>query len=182
VRPWAIASLLSLIGITLLLGSLHANPAMPQVPGEKIAAARATGVFAVTRHPMMWGIALWALAHVLVAPTPRDRADGGHGGAGAGGRAVAGWEKGRTAGRRMGKLERADILLAACIGTGRISPMLWGVGIVVWLGATFGHVHANHVLAGVWRWVLGLCLRRARAGALCNPVTVSVALWVGRLV
>src|SRR3546814_16602012 len=27
-------------------------------------------LFAITRHPMMWGLALWALAHTLVMPTP----------------------------------------------------------------------------------------------------------------
>src|SRR3546814_6045473 len=27
-------------------------------------------LFAITRHPMMWGLALWALAHALVMPTP----------------------------------------------------------------------------------------------------------------
>lgn len=152
---WAIASLLSLIGITLLLGSLHANPAMPQVPGEKIAAARATGVFAVTRHPMMWGIALWALAHVLVAPTPRVIVL-------MGAMAVL-----ALVGARLQDGKKAELLGAAweswsaqtsywprVSALRRISPMLWGVGIVVWLGATFGHVHANHVLAGVWRWVL----------------------------
>jgi uncharacterized membrane protein len=33
-----------------------------------LAAKVPTGVFRVTRHPMMWGIALWGLSHMLVAP------------------------------------------------------------------------------------------------------------------
>lgn len=153
--PWIIASLLSLLGITLLLGSLHSNPAMPQVPGEKIAAARASGVFAVTRHPMMWGIALWALAHILVAPTPRVIV------------LMGAMTVLALVGSALQDRKKAELLGAAweswsaqtsywprLSGLGRISPLLWGIGAVVWLGATFGHVHANHVLAGVWRWVL----------------------------
>ena len=153
--PWIIASLLSLLGITLLLGSLHGNPAMPQVPGEKIAAARASGVFAVTRHPMMWGIALWALAHILVAPTPRVIV------------LMGAMMVLALVGSALQDRKKAELLGAAweswsaqtsywprLSGLGRISPLLWGIGAVVWLGATFGHVHANHGLAGVWRWVL----------------------------
>jgi len=152
---WIIASLLSLIGITLLLGSLHGNPAMPQVSGEAIIAARATGVFAVTRHPMMWGIALWAVAHVLIAPTPRVIV------------LMAAMAVLALVGAAMQDRKKAQLLGAAweswsaqtsywprLAGLGRISVLLWGVGVAVWLGATFGHVHANHVLAGVWRWVL----------------------------
>ncbi|HCJ44889.1 MAG TPA: MFS transporter, partial [Erythrobacter sp.] len=25
-------------------------------------------------------------------------------------------------------------------------------GIVIWLAATYGHIHANGIAAGVWRW------------------------------
>ena len=27
-------------------------------------------MFAITRHPMMWGFALWAVVHAIVNPTP----------------------------------------------------------------------------------------------------------------
>ena len=32
---------------------------------------RPSGVFAITRHPMMWGFALWAIVHLLVVGTPK---------------------------------------------------------------------------------------------------------------
>ncbi len=152
---WIAASALTLVGITLLVGSLHGNPAMPQVPDAKIAAARADGVFAVTRHPMMWGIALWSLAHILVAPTPRVMVL-------AGSMAVL-----ALVGARLQDGKKAALLGAAWAnwsaqtaywprlgGLAKIKPVTWVIGLVVWLVATFGHVHANHVLAGVWRWVL----------------------------
>src|SRR3546814_10832629 len=67
---WALASLIVLVASILFMGSLVGNPALP-APGAAATAQRAPrGVFAITRHPMMWGFALWALAHALVMPTP----------------------------------------------------------------------------------------------------------------
>lgn len=62
---WRIASAVMLVGSVLFVGSLFGNPALPGAP----AAGEARGVFAVTRHPMMWGFALWALVHFAVFPT-----------------------------------------------------------------------------------------------------------------
>lgn len=152
--PWAIASILTLIAMTLLLGSMRGNPALPQVGADVVAAAQAEGVYTVTRHPMMWGVALWAAAHSLIAPTPRvlvlmgamavlalvgshlqDRKK-----AVLLGDAWAGWEAKTSFWPRLG-------------GLARIHPVLWVVAIVAWLAATFGHIHAVHVTAGVWRWL-----------------------------
>lgn len=44
-------------------------PANPALAGNEAAAARSEpgrGIFAVTRHPMLWSFALWAMAHMLV--------------------------------------------------------------------------------------------------------------------
>ena len=54
----------------LFMGSLRRNPALPR-PGKPIERIdEPHGVFAITRHPMMWGFALWALVHAIVNPTP----------------------------------------------------------------------------------------------------------------
>lgn len=66
---FVIATLLMWLGSVLFIGSLRRNPAFPR-PGmtiERIDDPR--GVFAITRHPMMWGFALWALTHAIVNPT-----------------------------------------------------------------------------------------------------------------
>ena len=34
-------------------------------------AGRSDGVFAITRHPMMWGFAIWAIVHLIVVGTPK---------------------------------------------------------------------------------------------------------------
>lgn len=51
---WIVASVLTIVALALLLGSLRGNPALPQTGLEIAREARANGVSAVTRHPMMW--------------------------------------------------------------------------------------------------------------------------------
>lgn len=65
---WWIATVLMLIGSILFVGSFTGNPAMPRPDAAALTSAPARGVFAITRHPMMWGFALWSLVHVMVAP------------------------------------------------------------------------------------------------------------------
>jgi uncharacterized membrane protein len=153
--PWAIASALALLGITLLIGSLHGNPALPETPTAKIAATRAHGAFTVTRHPMMWGIALWATAHILVAPTPRVLTlMGAMVILALVGSALQDAKKAKLLGAAWASWTQQTNYWPRLGALGKISPITWGIGLVVWLGATYGHVHANHVLAGVWRWIL----------------------------
>ena len=66
---WAAATILMWLGSVLFMGSLRRNPAFPRPgkPIEKIDDPR--GVYAITRHPMMWGFTLWALVHAIVNPT-----------------------------------------------------------------------------------------------------------------
>ena len=47
-------------------GSLIGNPALPTPMAQAQARAEPKGVFKVTRHPMMWGFALWALSHIVL--------------------------------------------------------------------------------------------------------------------
>lgn len=68
---WAIPGIahlaLTLMPIALLLvvaGYMRKNPtAVMMAPPD--GAWQPTGVYTVTRHPIMWGIALWAVLHVL---------------------------------------------------------------------------------------------------------------------
>ena len=58
------------VASVLLAGSFIGNPALPQPGAAKLAMQTPSGVFAITRHPMMWSFALWSVAHVLVSPRP----------------------------------------------------------------------------------------------------------------
>lgn len=159
---WALASVIVLIASILFLGSLIGNPAMAAPGAEKAAAAPARGVFAITRHPMMWGFSLWAVAHIMVVPTPGQiilclalvlLALGGSMGqdskkAKLMGAAWQDWQS-RTAfipfsGQFSGRLSWADAVPRP--------HALFG-GIVVWLAATWAHGALGYMAAGIWRWL-----------------------------
>lgn len=64
---WLFGAAVMLVASILLFGSLFGNPALPGMPATQ---RQPRGVFAITRHPMMWSFALWALVHALVWPQP----------------------------------------------------------------------------------------------------------------
>ena len=65
---WIAGELLMWLGSILFVGSFVGNPALPGSPGP---IGGPKGVFAITRHPMMWGFALWAAVHLMVIATPK---------------------------------------------------------------------------------------------------------------
>jgi uncharacterized membrane protein len=66
---WIVATVLMFVGSMLFVGSFVGNPALP---GARLERGKvAGGVFAITRHPMMWGFALWAITHIIVVATPK---------------------------------------------------------------------------------------------------------------
>jgi uncharacterized membrane protein len=158
---WGFATLLVLVASILFVGSLIGNPALAAPGAAKAAAAPARGVFAITRHPMMWGFALWAIAHALVVPTMAQLilsgalillAIGGSLGQDSKKAKLMGaaWQdwRSRTAfvpfsGQLSGRLGWADAMPRP--------HALFG-GIVVWLVATWAHDALGYMAAGVWRW------------------------------
>ena len=151
---WIVVTIIMLVASVLLAGSFVRNPALPDARASRNAALPVHGVFHVTRHPMMWSFALWAAAHVLVSPTQRQWIMAGAIGflALAGAhmqdrkkRALMGdawddWQSRTSYWPRFGKLVQAG-------------AVAWIGGLLIWLGATYGHIHANGMPAGIWRWV-----------------------------
>lgn len=158
---WAIASAAMLVGSVLFVGSLFGNPAFPDPTGgghEAIGAA--TGVYAITRHPMMWGFAIWALVHFAVFPTAANLvltaaililALVG----------AALQDAKKTAlipAWRDWKARTSYLPFAAQIA-GRAPWSLGGGraligGLLLWLVATWAHQPLGSAMAaGVWRWI-----------------------------
>jgi uncharacterized membrane protein len=53
------------VGLLLFVGSFTVpNPTV--VRGERLLDKEARGVLRITRHPFLWGVLLWAVAHMLV--------------------------------------------------------------------------------------------------------------------
>ncbi|ADP70857.1 NnrU family protein [Rhodomicrobium vannielii ATCC 17100] len=68
---WLKAGLILFASILLVGGLLTPNPSSPGA--EKVLEKRdaSGGIFAITRHPVMWGFAIWAVAHLLSQGTVR---------------------------------------------------------------------------------------------------------------
>jgi uncharacterized membrane protein len=49
--------------LLLVCGFTQNNPTATMAP-ERVARRKVTGILAVTRHPVMWGLGLWSLAHL----------------------------------------------------------------------------------------------------------------------
>ena len=157
--PWALATLIMLIASILLLGSLVGNPAMPNPDGAMAVPAEAKGVFAITRHPMLWAFALWGLAHIMVYPVAaniivsvaiillslvgaalQDRK-----------KEALTPEAWRQWESRTSYWPFAAIL-AGRARFGRFGMHALAGGLVVWLAATWAHIPLAGWPAGIWRW------------------------------
>ena len=155
---WLFASVFTLVASVLLVGSLFGNPALPG-PAAQPGAAR--GVFAVTRHPMMWGFALWGFAHIAAYPEARNLTVAtaiivlALVGAALQDRKKAalqpGWSEwqARTSWLPFAAIADRRVPLRAMWPGWRAT--LGGVGF--WLIATYAHVHAIGIAAGPWRWI-----------------------------
>jgi len=137
---WILASVLTVVATALLIGSFKGNPALPETPADAVAKAEATGAFAVTRHPMMWAIGLWAIAHMAAWPSARTLVTAGAMGVlalvGAHlqdrkkeallGDAWKGWEAKTSYWPRLSQL-------------GKLGAGPWIGGVAAWLAFTWAH-------------------------------------------
>lgn len=67
---WDAGSVVMLLALILLVGSLVRNPAFPHPGAEKLVTQPARGVYAITRHPMNWSFILWAIVHIALWGSP----------------------------------------------------------------------------------------------------------------
>lgn len=157
---WAVATAIMLVASVLLMGSLIGNPALPDPDAAAKPVPAARGVYAVTRHPMMWAFGLWAGAHILVFPTPAQVVLAvGIAILALVGAALQDAKKRALQPDRWREWEaRTSYLPFAAIAAGRarfggFRPHDWAGGIVIWLAATWAHLPLAGWAAGIWRWV-----------------------------
>ena len=158
---WVLATLIMLAASVLLVGSLHGNPALA---GQETAGGPPVprGVFAITRHPMMWSFALWAAAHIMVLPIAANIVL-------ALTIAILALVGAALQDRKKAALQpgfwsewerRTSYWPFAAIGRGGISwrlavpgaPALIG-GLILWIVASWAHLPLAGWPAGIWRWV-----------------------------
>ncbi len=157
---WAVATVVMLVASVLLVGSLIGNPALPGGSAPAAVPAEARGVFAITRHPMMWAFALWAGCHALVYPTDGNLVL-------VAAIAVLALVGAALQDRKKERLQpdtwrqweaRTSYWPFAAIAAGRarfggFRPHDLAGGAVIWLAATWAHQPLAGWAAGVWRWV-----------------------------
>lgn len=151
---WAIASLLTFVSLVLLVGSFKGNPALPATNPGAISNAKPYGVFALTRHPMMWGIAIWALAHVLVSPNARTTIT-------ATSMAILALfgsylqdrKKEALLGQAWNGWESRTSFAPRWRYIGAVGLSTWLVAAAAWLVLTWAHIPLASIPAGIWRWI-----------------------------
>jgi uncharacterized membrane protein len=158
---WAVASAVMLVASVLLLGSLIGNPALPTGGEPARAPGEAKGVFAVTRHPMMWAFALWGVAHILIYPIVANAVL-------AGAIIVLALAGAALQDRKKERLQpdvwpaweaRTSYWPFAAIAAGRarfggFRPHDLAGGLILWLAATWAHIPLAGWAAGIWRWIV----------------------------
>jgi uncharacterized membrane protein len=144
---WIAGTILMWLGSILFVGSFMGNPSLPGARGPT---GGPKGVFTITRHPMMWGFAIWAVVHLTVLAMPKALVFDGTiiilalAGAAA---------QDRKKAARMGEAWHEWTAQTAFI------PFTKGVanpGMVAFVGGTLLFLIATwlHPLpAGIWRWI-----------------------------
>ncbi|CAE6749887.1 NnrU family protein [Paraburkholderia haematera] len=157
---WALATVVMLIASILLLGSLIRNPALPTGGRPSAFPETARGVYAITRHPMMWSFALWGLCHIAVFPVAKNIIV-------AVAIVVLALVGAALQDRKKEQLQpdlwpvwesKTSYLPFAAIAAGRARLGGFGLhallgGLVVWLVATWAHMPLTGWAAGIWRWL-----------------------------
>ena len=155
---WAVVTVVMLVAAILLMGSLVRNPALPGPTDAALPEAR--GVYAITRHPMLWSFALWGICHIAVYPQPANIAV-------AGAMVVLSLVGAALQDRKKVELQpqrwpawqaRTSFWPFAAIAVGRarfgdFGGHALGGGAVVWLAATWAHIPLSGWPAGIWRWL-----------------------------
>ena len=151
---WIAASALTWLAMVLLSGSLIGNPALPTPMAEQQARAEPKGVFRVTRHPMMWGIGLWAASHIALMWSTRTFITAAAMGilALVGARLQDG-KKAALMGDAWGEWSAKTSYwprLGQLFSVGAV-PLI--AGTVLWLAGSWLHLWSAGIPAGVWKWL-----------------------------
>jgi uncharacterized membrane protein len=150
---WIVASVLTLMASVLFAGSFIRNPSLPGVPAA-LAAQTPSGVFKATRHPMMWGFALWGVGHILVAPRIDNFIFAGSlvflALAGSKAQEI---KKRNLMGGQWAKWLRSTYFFVRPAALLRAGIVPWLLGILIWVIATWAHPFWGVGGAGLFRWL-----------------------------
>ena len=150
---WIIASLMLIPGLVLYAGSFSGNPALPTPGAATQARAEPKGVFLVTRHPMMWSFAIWALSHIILLWSWRTMIVATTVGALA---LIGAHMQDRKKRVQLG--EAWDMWQSRTSYWPRWHKMFavgllpWVIALMLWVLISWLHLPLGGIPAGIWRW------------------------------
>lgn len=151
---WAIATLLTIPAMVLFAGSLFGNPALPVPGAEKQARSQPRSVFIITRHPMMWGFALWALSHIILHWSWRTTITATAIGILAlVGARLQDRKKQALMGEAWREWESKTGYWPRLGGFASAGALPWALGVLFFVGFTWLHMPLGNIPAGIWRWL-----------------------------
>lgn len=144
---WTAGTILMWLASILLVGSFLKNPAFPGAPGP---VGGPTGVFRITRHPMMWSFAIWAAVHLTILGQPKSLVFDGAiiilALAGAAGQDV---KKAKALGDAWHEWTAQTAFVPFTRGSAYPGTVAFVGGTILFVAATYVHP----IPAGIWRWV-----------------------------
>ena len=144
---WIAGTILMWLGAILFVGSFIKNPSLVGARGPK---GGPTGVFKITRHPMMWGFAIWAGVHLMIIAAPKALVfDGAIILLALAGAAGQDRKKARQFGENWHDWTAQTAFVPFTRGLGNHGAVALIGGTVLFFLATWLHP----IPAGFWRWI-----------------------------
>ena len=144
---WIAGTLLMWLASILFVGSFVKNPALV---GSRGPVGGPTGVFVITRHPMMWAFAIWAAVHLLVLAMPKALVfDGAVILLALAGSAGQDAKKARRMGENWHDWTAETAFVPFTRGLSYPGTVALVGGTLLFLIATWAHP----LPAGIWRWI-----------------------------
>lgn len=144
---WIAGTILMWLGAILFVGSFMSNPALPGARGPS---GGPKGVFAITRHPMMWSFAIWAGVHLmLIAQFKNVIFDGAIIILALAGAAAQDRKKAELMGEAWHEWTAQTAFVPFTRGLAYPGTVALVGGTLLYLIATWLHP----VPAGIWRWI-----------------------------
>jgi uncharacterized membrane protein len=144
---WIAGTLLMWLASILFVGSFLKNPALV---GAKGPVGGPSGVFRITRHPMMWSFALWAAVHLMILGQSKSLVfDGAIIILALTGAAAQDRKKAGEMGEAWHEWTAQTAFVPFTRGVAYPGTVALAGGTLLFLIATWAHP----VPAGIWRWI-----------------------------
>jgi uncharacterized membrane protein len=135
------------LGSILFIGSFVHNPALP---GARSPSGPPSGVFKITRHPMMWSFAIWAAVHLAVVAMPKALVlDGAILILALAGAAMQDRKKEAAMGEDWHDWTAQTAFIPFTRGLSSPGLVAFAAGTILFLVATWAHP----IPVGFWRWI-----------------------------